>query len=347
MTLLGGAVYRRVYAGLNARLPFIFGGKFAHHCRPNAIMFLLTERCNARCLHCDIWRNQGKEDSPSTEQWMRVLDDLRSWLGPVAVVFTGGEALLKPNTIELAEHASRLGLSLELLTHGYWSDQSKIERLALSGPAVITISLDGLGATHSKIRGRDDFFERTNRTIETLVRVRAEHRREYRIRLKTVVMEHNLEDLAAVARYATRDGMEVFYQPIEQNYNTTPDPDWRGKSPNWPRNPDKAVQKVEELAQLKREGLHIANTDGHFDAMIRYFREPDALRMVTQAHMAHLKRQFCAAFTMLQLQSNGDAVVCSFRPAVGNIKESPIRQIWERRTRYWETGCCLGAAAAS
>jgi MoaA/NifB/PqqE/SkfB family radical SAM enzyme len=75
-------------------------------------MFLLTERCNARCVHCDIWKNKGDEGSPTAAQWSRVLDDLRSWLGPVSIVFTGGEALLKPYALELAAHAASRGFAL-------------------------------------------------------------------------------------------------------------------------------------------------------------------------------------------------------------------------------------------
>ena len=96
-------------------------------------------------MHCDIWKNKGKEDSPTAEQWKQVLTDLRRWLGPVQVTFSGGEALLKPFTIELAEHAHKLGLFLEILTHGYWDDQKKIEKLALACPSLVTISLDGMG----------------------------------------------------------------------------------------------------------------------------------------------------------------------------------------------------------
>ena len=44
------------------------------------------------------------------------------------------------------------------------------------------------------------------------------------IRLKTVIMEHNLNDVGKVARFARSHGLEVFYQPIEQNYNTPEDP---------------------------------------------------------------------------------------------------------------------------
>ena len=72
-------------------------------------------------------KNKGKEDGPSQEQWSAALKDLRDWLGPVHVCLTGGEALLRPYTVDLMEYGSRLGLLMELLTHGYWKDQTRIE----------------------------------------------------------------------------------------------------------------------------------------------------------------------------------------------------------------------------
>ena len=43
------------------------------------------------------------------EQWARVLTGLRQWLGRVHVVMSGGEALIKPHTIDLVRHARLLG----------------------------------------------------------------------------------------------------------------------------------------------------------------------------------------------------------------------------------------------
>jgi hypothetical protein len=159
-------------------------------------------------------------------------------------------------------------------------------------------------------------------------------------------MEHNLDDLCEVARLATRDRMDVFYQPIEQNYNTPNDPLWFQTSGNWPRDPAKAVRKVQELAALKRAGLHIANTEAHFEAMIRYFQHPAGLWLVTQAHVAHERKAPCCALTMLQFQANGDVTVCANRPPIGNIRVSPIRQLWKQRSRVWENGCCLATGGS-
>lgn len=334
-------VYRRLYEGINYRLRTVARGRLASRCRPTSIVFLLTELCNARCVHCDIWKNRGKEDSPTVAQWKQVLTDLRRWLGPVQVVFSGGEALLKPYTIELAEHAARLGLFLEVLTHGYWDDQNKIEKLALARPARVTVSLDGMGETHTRVRGRDNFFEKTTRTIGTFQRMRTEHNLPYRIRLKTVVMDQNLDSVCDVVNFGKQDGMENFLQPIEQNYNTPEDSRWFEASPNWPRDIEKAIRVVREVIDLKRQGCHVANSYAQLEAMIPYFRDPDTLRISTQSHAAHERRTLCAALTTLQFQANGEVTVCYGAPRVGNIKDRPIRDIWEGRPRFWEQGCCM------
>lgn len=332
---------RRSFQSFNYRLRTFAGGRWAEHCRPAWPILLLTERCNAKCVHCDIWKNRGQEDSPTADQWKGLLLDLRRWLGPVRVSFSGGEALLKPYAIDLAEHASSLGLWLEVLTHGYWFDQTKIEALANARPRMVTISVDGIGDLHNKIRGRDKFWDRTSASIDTLKRLRAQLGTGMRIRLKTVIMDHNLEGLCEIARWGTRDGMDVFYQPIEQNYNTPEDPRWWEHSANWPREPERAVRSVQQLIEMKRKGFSIANSYAQLEAMIPYFRNPEASRLSTIAHSAHERRIHCAALTGMQIQSNGDVTACTTQPPIGNIKASPIREIWRRRPQWWASGCCL------
>jgi MoaA/NifB/PqqE/SkfB family radical SAM enzyme len=335
----------RAHSALNLRLRAWAGGRLASHCRPASIAILLTERCNARCLHCDIWKNRGKEDSPTAAQWEAALRQLRAWLGPTYVTFTGGEALLMPFAAGLVSCASGLGLLVEHLTHGYWPDQSRVEQLALSDPWRVTISCDGIGATHDTVRGRAGFFAATEATIGTLLRLRQEHRLGYAIRLKTVIMEHNLGEVGEVARYARRRGLEVFYQPIEQNYNTAEDPRWYESSGNWPRDRARAVAAVRGLMELKRAGLPIANTLHQLEVMVPYFESPESLMVATQHHAAH-ERPWCAALTTLQIQSNGDVRTCWCMEPVGNIKAGGIRGIWEGRPRWWESGCCLARRMA-
>ncbi|MGZ8842673.1 MAG: radical SAM protein [Pyrinomonadaceae bacterium] len=340
---LAKSVYRRLYAGVNYRLRTFAAGSFTARCRPTSIALLMTERCNARCIHCDIWKNRGPEERPTLDQWKPVLSDLRQWLGPVQIVLTGGEALLNRDTLALAAHAGSLGLFVELLSHGYWEDQTKFEAISLAGVSRVTISFDGVGDTHSLIRGREDFAIRTSRTIQTLRQMRQTHSPEMSIRLKTVIMSQNLDDVCNVAWFAKLNGLEVFYQPIEQNYNTPEDSNWFEHSDTWPADSKKAVKVVTQLCELKKQGLPIANTLAQLELMIPYFAAPENSRVAVQSHTAHENQLLCSAMTTLQIQANGDVRACAAKGPIGNIKSQSIRRIWETRPSWWREGCCLEA----
>jgi len=336
-----GSLYRRAYSGVNYRLRTLAGGRWADSCRPTDIGFMMTNLCNARCVHCDIWKNKGRDDSPSVDQYKATLSELRAWLGPVPVFFSGGEAMIRPYTVDLLAHASSIGLFGEILTHGYWEDQSRMEKLALANPGRITVSLDGVGEAHSIVRGRENFFEKTTRSLATLRRVRKESGLRFVIRLKTVIMEQNLHDAHNTAHYAAEHDMEVFYQAVEQNYNTPEDSRWFEHSQNWPKNPERAVQTVRGLMELKRQGLPIRNSYAQLEAMIPYFLNPDSLRVSIQSHSAHLKHPVCSALTNMQINPNGDVLACYGMPPIGNIRTTPIREIWNNRPAWWSGGCCM------
>jgi MoaA/NifB/PqqE/SkfB family radical SAM enzyme len=171
--------------------------------------------------------------------------------------------------------------------------------------------------------------------------MRKEKGLNYVIRVKTVIMSHNLDNVVDIARFANQDGMHVFYQPIEQNYNTAEDTRWFETSENWPKDTARAIAVVRELIRMKREGFHIDNSLAQLEAMIPYFQDPDSLRVATQSHMAQEKHTVCAALTTLQLHANGDVRVCTGHEPVGNVRQKPIRRIWEERPALWESGCCL------
>jgi len=238
---------------------------------------------------------------------------------------------MKPFAIDMIAHAHKIGLCLEILTNGYWEDQEKIRRVAEARPWRVTISVDGIGDTHTVIRGRPKFWERTLRTIETLRDLRKEQHPGYAIRLKTVIMEQNLDAVEGVVDFARQQGLEIFLQPIEQNYNAPEDLHWYETSPNWPRDPEKAVRVVERVRQMKRQGFPVMNSDAQLAVMEPYFRQPEASRVAVQSHQAHEAVPLCAALIGLQVQANGDVRMCHSMPPVGNIKERPIREIWESR----------------
>jgi MoaA/NifB/PqqE/SkfB family radical SAM enzyme len=117
------------------------------------VTLYLTERCNSRCVTCDYWRF-GRVDM--------TLESIAGWLpgfaalGTKVVLISGGEALLNPQWVPIAQLLKSRGLKLWLLTSGL-SLAKHAERVCESFESV-TVSVDGVRSdTYAAIRGLDAF----------------------------------------------------------------------------------------------------------------------------------------------------------------------------------------------
>ena len=83
---------------------------------PYRMDLALTYRCNNACPHCYVDRAPDYPEM-DTPDWKAVLE--RVWsVGIPHVCFTGGEATLREDLVELVTHAQGLGLVTGLLTNG-------------------------------------------------------------------------------------------------------------------------------------------------------------------------------------------------------------------------------------
>jgi len=134
---------------------------------------------------------------------------------------------------ELAAHASSCGFCLEFLTHGYWKDQARIEQLAMARPAQITISVDGLARAFED-PGPRGFF-RAHQPDHRDAGAHQERGSQPALPDSAEDGHHGAEPRrvgrGGPIRYSP--GLAVFYQPIEQNYNTAENPKWFVTSPTW------------------------------------------------------------------------------------------------------------------
>ncbi len=133
--------------------------QFSKDKRPVVIMNI-TKQCNLRCVHCYAGSDGPvAENELSTEEWMRVLDDLAEFCCPV-VLFSGGEPLIHPDIVKLAKHAVSLGMRAVISTNGTLITPEKAKELAEVGLSYIGISLDGESEIHDEFRGIPGAFDR-------------------------------------------------------------------------------------------------------------------------------------------------------------------------------------------
>src|SRR6476646_10840814 len=115
--------------------------KSARERRP-IVVWNLTRTCNLKCVHCYTSSEARKyPDELTTAQAKAVLDDLSEFKVP-AVLFSGGEPLVRPDLFELSAYARDRGLHVVLSTNGTLIDRAKAKRLKELEFAYVGISLD-------------------------------------------------------------------------------------------------------------------------------------------------------------------------------------------------------------
>jgi MoaA/NifB/PqqE/SkfB family radical SAM enzyme len=157
---------------------------------PLATLYL-TERCNSRCVGCDYWRH-GRRDM-NLAMIDRLLAGFEA-MGTRVVLVSGGEPLLHPQWLEIAQMLRRQGLRLWLLTSG----------LALAKHAAevaqhfesVTVSLDGsCRETYAAVRGVDAFDV-------VCAGIRAAARTGVAVGLRVTVQRANFTELSALVTLA-------------------------------------------------------------------------------------------------------------------------------------------------
>lgn len=130
-----------------------------------------TLRCNMRCRHCgsDCKVSTTTPDMPAAD-FFKAVDDITPHVDPhkVFVVFTGGEALLRPDIEACGLELYRRGFPWGMVTNGFLLNERRLDGLLRSGMHSITISLDGLQEEHDWMRQTPHGFERASEAIRLL-----------------------------------------------------------------------------------------------------------------------------------------------------------------------------------
>jgi radical SAM protein with 4Fe4S-binding SPASM domain len=120
---------------------------------PYRMDLALTYRCNNDCPHCYVARGPDFPEM-STDEWKKVID--KCWdLGIPHIVFTGGEATLRPDLVELVQYGEDVGVVTGLLTNGRrLADKAYLNSLLTAGLDHIQITLESHDeAIHNKMVG--------------------------------------------------------------------------------------------------------------------------------------------------------------------------------------------------
>ena len=309
-------------SNLLVKLGEVTGGTYA----VPLVLFAPTSRCNSRCVSCDWWRSDGSDDLSIGE--IRSLADGLWHYGTRAVVFTGGEPLLRPDVIDIADLFRERGFTLQLLTSGL-----ALERFA---PAIatrfseVTVSLDGhTPELYRAIRGVNAL-----EVVVAGVRRLRELAPQIPVRARSTIHRLNFRFLRQLIARSIDMGLD---QISLLSADVT----------------SESFNRSQKLRVLDAEGaeapaliLTAAETDEMAaiveEVIVTYARElaerrvvpgPDGLRRLVTYYRAQLGLgafpavECNAPWTSVVIEANGSVRPCFFHPPVGNLRERPLDEL--------------------
>lgn len=280
------------------------------HVRPLVAECFLTDNCNLRCISCACWREQTRNEL-TTDEWKNVLSQLAALLIH-KVNFTGGEPLLRRDTVELIRYAQTIGIhAIHLNSNAILLTPAKQAEILDAGVRSFNISVDGVGEKHDLIRGRQGAYEKTIAHLRHLIAQRKRY--GLKIRMNFTVMRENVASLPDIASLAQDFGVQLYLNLATSKTFLFRD------------------EQVSEQATVSRQELAIALTQlekiarQNQQSLPRY----SDLSYIPQHFSDIVQRQLPCAESQLKLMihSRGEIGGCWAHDPRLNIRETPIRDV--------------------
>lgn len=290
-----------------------------------------TRRCNLHCMHC--YADATTKESPgelTTEEGLRLIDDVAAFGSPT-MLFSGGEPLMRPDVFDLATYASAArGLRCVLSTNGTLITDRVAEKIRDAGFVYVGISLDGMKATHDKVRGAKGAFE------EALAGIRRCRNAGIKVGVRFTLHAKNVQDLPQIL-----DLLETENIPRFCMYHLA----YAGRGSLIQRfdlEPSETRNAVAYLFERVKDfhargiGKEVLTVDNHADSAYLYLQmredNPERAAEVIQLLRWNGGNQSGIAITSIDPLGEVHADQFSWRYTFGNVKERPFSEIWRDRS---------------
>ncbi|MEH2092690.1 nif11-class peptide radical SAM maturase 3 [Nostoc sp.] len=127
----------------------------------------ITLKCNLACQHCGSRAGYTRVNELSTSEALDLVKQMAE-VGITEVTIIGGEAFLRPDWLEIAQAITKAGMLCGMTTGGYGITLDTAHRMKEAGIGVVSVSVDGLEATHDRLRGKQGSWQWAFKTMSNL-----------------------------------------------------------------------------------------------------------------------------------------------------------------------------------
>jgi mycofactocin radical SAM maturase len=262
----------------------------------------VTYACNLSCIHCLSDSGRKRKGELTTEQALQVIDQL-SALKVFQFNIGGGEPFLRPDFLDLMDHAHDKGMVTCISTNGTLIDEGVARRL--DHPLVyIQVSLDGATeSSNDAIRGRGSF----GKVMNALNHLR---KRDIDVSINCVLTRHSYPELDKLVELAACYGAKMRVSRFR--------PSGRGKT-SWSQLTVEREHMV-DFSQWLSRNLAVSTGDSFFS--------------VTTEERRSLGLNMCGAGKLTCcLSPRGEIFPCAFLQEpefyAGKLPEEDFGSVWK------------------
>jgi len=294
--------------------------------KPVAMHLEITYRCNLKCIFCDRWK-VGPKLHAKELRWSELKKLLlqAKRLNTKFLAFSGGEPLLRKETISLANLAKKLGLLTLLNTNGTLIDENNVKTITKSFDQII-ISIDSINPhLHDYFRGVKGTFDKALKAVKLLAK---NSKRKSQVAVQTVFSNKNYQEFLDMQEFFKRLGVPLFAQPIHNISSSL-----------YIANNGFKINNKEYIEIKKIVNIFLSNStfcDPYVNIAYktiykRYFKKfPEFLKNPNNLNNHFIC--FAGSFSFL-IDPIGNVYPCDgLRISQGNIRQKPLAKIWREMT---------------
>lgn len=135
--------------------------------RPIYCVWEITLACDLGCRHCGSRAGKARPDELSTAECIDLVRQMAD-MDVKEITLIGGEAYLRPDFTTIVREIHRHGIQVSTTTGGRGFTRELAESAKAAGLDAASVSLDGMEATHDRLRGVEGSFRSVQQAMKNL-----------------------------------------------------------------------------------------------------------------------------------------------------------------------------------
>jgi MoaA/NifB/PqqE/SkfB family radical SAM enzyme len=305
--------------------------------KPGMVTVNLTDRCNQRCIYCEIGQDQSPGALPvlTRDDMTWIIDQMAIHkIGKISLC--GGEPFLFDGIIDVVSHAGKKHIRTSVTTNGMTVHSLDEASLAVlkECKTEINLSIDSFNdPVQAFTRGTPSALANALKSLERL------KEKGIPVTVLTVISRFNFHDLAEFTRSACERGIaQVLFQPViwYSNYPDRAPLDGKSNLNVGPRDLDQLMDELKKI--LLFEKSHPIKTNVYrLIPWIRHYLETAAGSNGKWFFEEVLQKFYCRElYAIIDISYSGGIQPCGLKTATVSIignRQQGLLELWSQATR--------------